>query len=93
MSIFKSESGIGTSVAFGSDGCSEDDDVLGDGGVDEVHSAHSSTSIVEDPDLLCVDVSWVTPVQSGDDLGHQLTEIRKSEKNGDSMISSRSCYD
>lgn len=41
--------------AFGG-GLTEDDQVLGDGGVDDVHGTHGTTSVVEHPLLIVVDV-------------------------------------
>jgi hypothetical protein len=40
-------------VAFCAERCAEYDEVLGYGGVDEVHGAHSATGVVEEP-FVCV---------------------------------------
>ena len=42
--------------SFGEGELTEDDQVLGDGGVDNVHGTHGTTSVVEHPLLIVVDV-------------------------------------
>lgn len=47
--------GVTTGVALGADRSTKDNQVLRDRGVDDVHGAHGSAGIVEDPVLLDID--------------------------------------
>lgn len=49
-------SGVTAGVALGSDGSAEDDQVFGDTGMDDVHSAHGTACIVEHPFFILVQV-------------------------------------
>lgn len=66
-------------VALGAQGCAEDDEVLGDAGVDDVHATHGTAGIVEHP-LGRVGVdgndAWgVLSREIGDDVGNDGVDV------------------
>ena len=71
--------GVHACVALGADGGAEDDEVLGDAGVDNVHATHGTAGIVEHP-LGRVGVdgndAWgVLSREVGDDVGNDGVDV------------------
>ena len=65
-------SGMDTTVSFGTDRSTEDDQVFGDTGMDDVHGTHGTASVIEHPFLgvgvESDDAGWVGFGEVGDDV-------------------------
>ena len=55
--------GVNSTVSFRAEGRTEDDQVLRDAGVNDVHGAHCTSGIIEDPFLFRVDANLVFGVR------------------------------
>lgn len=51
-------SGVAARVAFSPDCCPKNDEVLGNGSMDDIHGSHGSTGIIEDPFFLYAEVRF-----------------------------------
>ena len=66
---------VAASVALGANGGTEDDEVLGDAGVDDVHGAHGAAGVVEDVLLVQVDIVGVQAMQLRGDVAHDAARV------------------
>ena len=71
--------GVHTSVAFGTERRAEDDEVLRNACVDDVHRTHRAASVADDPlGRVCVqsdDGGWVLRGEVGDNVGDDSVNV------------------